>query len=100
MNRRKDWGERAARDLLLSLRRDARRASLMDRRTLLLMVPGLIALGPCAARAAGKTHRLAIQVSDNDADKMNAALNVAANVSRHYSNAGDLTEIIIVAFNA
>lgn len=31
---------------------------------------------------------------------MNAALNVAANVSRHYSNLGNGAEIAIVAFNA
>jgi intracellular sulfur oxidation DsrE/DsrF family protein len=58
----------------------------------------LMAMPPRSARAAGKTHRLALQVSDSD--KMNAALNVAANVSRHYSNLGDGVEIAIVAFNA
>ncbi len=47
-----------------------------------------------------KPHRLALQVSDNDADKMNAALNVAANVSRHYADKGEEVEIEIVAFNA
>ena len=67
------------------------------------IVFGLLAAGlalPGVARAAGKTHRLALQVSDNDADKMNAARNVAANVSRHYADLGDAVEIAIVAFNA
>jgi intracellular sulfur oxidation DsrE/DsrF family protein len=67
------------------------------------MVFGLLAAGlalPGVAGAAGKTHKLALQVSDNDADKMNAALNVAANVSRHYADLGDEVEITIVAFNA
>ena len=45
-------------------------------------------------------HRLALQISDNDADKMNAVLNVAANVSKYYSDKGEEIEIQIVAFNA
>jgi intracellular sulfur oxidation DsrE/DsrF family protein len=45
-------------------------------------------------------HRLALQISDNDAVKMNAVLNVAANVSKYYSDKGDEIEIQIVAFNA
>ena len=45
-------------------------------------------------------HRLALQISDNDADKMNAVLNVAANVSKYYSDKGEEVEIQIVAFNA
>jgi uncharacterized protein len=53
-----------------------------------------------ASAKAGETHRLALQVSDNDPVKMNAALNVAANVSKYYSDKGDEIEIQIVAFNA
>ena len=49
---------------------------------------------------AGEHHKLALQVSDNDPVKMNAVLNVAANVSKYYSNKGDEIEIRIVAFNA
>src|SRR4029077_12757962 len=45
-------------------------------------------------------HRLALQISDNDADKMNAVLNVAANVSKYYSDKAEEVEIQIVAFNA
>ena len=44
--------------------------------------------------------RLALQISDNDPQKMNTVLNVAANVSRHYSDLGQEIEIEIVAFNA
>jgi intracellular sulfur oxidation DsrE/DsrF family protein len=55
---------------------------------------------PGVALAAGKTHRLVLQVSDNDAEKMNAVLNVAANVSRHYAALGDEVEVVVVAFNA
>jgi hypothetical protein len=49
---------------------------------------------------AGQTHRLALQISDDDPGKMNAVLNVAANVSKYYSDKGDEVEIEIVAFNA
>jgi intracellular sulfur oxidation DsrE/DsrF family protein len=50
--------------------------------------------------AAGESHKLALQISDNDKEKMNAVLNVAANVSRYYSDKGEEVEIEIVAFNA
>jgi hypothetical protein len=50
--------------------------------------------------SAGEHHKLALQISDNDPAKMNAVLNVAANVSRYYSDKGDEVEIQIVAFNA
>jgi len=72
----------------------------VHRRKTFLALPALVAATPGKARAAGRTHRLVLQVSDNDPDKMNAALNVAANVSRHYSDQGDQTEIVIAAFNA
>ncbi len=52
------------------------------------------------AHAADKPHRLALQISDGDEAKMNAVLNVAANVSRHYSEKAEEVEIRIVAFNA
>jgi uncharacterized protein len=57
---------------------------------------------PLAFAPAGamEKHRLALQISDNDPVKMNAVLNVAANVSKYYSDKGDEVEIQIVAFNA
>jgi intracellular sulfur oxidation DsrE/DsrF family protein len=57
---------------------------------------------PLAARPASalETHKLAIQISDNDPQKMNTVLNVAANVSKYYSAKGEEVEIQIVAFNA
>jgi hypothetical protein len=61
----------------------------------LLFVP--LAFAPASAM---ERHRLALQISDNDAVKMNAVLNVAANVSKYYSDKGDEVEIQIVAFNA
>jgi intracellular sulfur oxidation DsrE/DsrF family protein len=61
----------------------------------LLLLP--LALAPAQAM---EKHRLALQISDNDPAKMNAVLNVAANVSKYYSDKGDEAEIQIVAFNA
>ncbi len=53
-----------------------------------------------APAGAMEKHKLALQISDNDPVKMNAVLNVAANVSTYYSEKGDEVEIEIVAFNA
>jgi intracellular sulfur oxidation DsrE/DsrF family protein len=61
----------------------------------LLLLP--LALSPAAAL---EKHKLALQISDNDPAKMNAVLNVAANVSKYYTDKGDEIEIQIVAFNA
>ena len=49
---------------------------------------------------AGEPHKLALQISDNTPEKMNAVLNVATNVSKYYSDKGQEVEIQIVAFNA
>jgi uncharacterized protein len=74
---------------------------MMSRRVVIALAAGALSLLPSAAVAAeGKPHRLALQISDNTPDKMNAVLNVAANVSRYYSARGEEVEIEIVAFNA
>jgi intracellular sulfur oxidation DsrE/DsrF family protein len=54
----------------------------------------------CLPAGAAEKHKLALQISDNDPAKMNAVLNVAANVSKYYSDKGEEIEIQIVAFNA
>ena len=61
----------------------------------LVLLP--LALAPATAM---EKHKLALQISDNDSAKMTAVLNVAANVSKYYSDKGDEVEIQIVAFNA
>nr|WP_249150910.1 DsrE family protein [Bradyrhizobium japonicum] len=58
----------------------------------------LVAIHPAVTRAAER-HRLALQISDDDPVKMRAVLDVAANVSRHYSGQGEDVEIVVVAFN-
>jgi len=38
-----------------------------------------------SANAAAKVHHLALQISDDTPDKMNAVLNVAANTARYHA---------------
>ncbi len=59
----------------------------------------LLATMPAKADGEG-IHRLALQISDNNAQKMTTVLNVAANVTRYYEGQGEEVEIRIVAFNA
>lgn len=73
----------------------------INRRVMICAVAGVLTLLSTAATTAEiKNHRLALQISDNAPDKMTAVLNVAANVSRYYSDRGEDVEIEIVAFNA
>ncbi len=77
------------------------RSGLASRRGLLCAIAAAgIAIGAWAAPAqAVEPHRLALQISDDDPVKMRAVLDVAANVSRHYSGQGEEVEIVVVAFN-
>jgi hypothetical protein len=63
------------------------------------LIVALFALLVVGAQA-GEPHKLALQISDNTPEKFNAVLNVAANVSKYYSDKGQDVEIQIVAFNA
>lgn len=56
----------------------------------------LLAFAPAHAM---EHHKLALQISDDSPEKMNTVLNVAANVSKYYSDKGDEVEIQIVAFS-
>ncbi len=60
----------------------------------------LVAFCGVTGVAAAEPHKLALQITDNDPAKMNAVLNVAANVSRYYAAKGEEVEVEIVAFNA
>src|SRR5438552_2883723 len=51
-----------------------------------------------AAEAGAKPHRIAIHVDENDAQKMNMALNNATNVVQFYTQKGEEVEIEIVAY--
>lgn len=64
-----------------------------------LVVLALAFVSPAAISAAEGAHKLVLQISDNDPQKMNTVLNVAANVSKLYSERGEEVDIKIVAFN-
>lgn len=71
-----------------------------SRRTLLrAAAAGLLIATFALPVQAAEPHRLALQISDDDPVKMRAVLDVAANVSRHYSGQGEEVEIVVVAFN-
>ena len=55
-----------------------------------------LALGSFAADA--KSHRVSIQVDQNDPQVMNLALNNATNVEQYYKNLGEKVEIEVVTF--
>lgn len=64
-----------------------------------LLAAAFIMASPAGPSRAAEPHRLALQISDDDPVKMRAVLDVAANVSRHYSGQGEDVEIVVVAFN-
>ena len=49
-------------------------------------------------RGAAKTHRVAIQVDQNDPAVMNLALNNAKNILEYYQTKGELAEVNIVTY--
>src|SRR3546814_10130947 len=64
---------------------------------LLVLVAGLASPATAQAPEDG-IHRLVLYISEDNEAKMSSALDIAANVSRHYSGIGELVEIEIVAF--
>ncbi|MGV6804464.1 MAG: DsrE family protein [Ruegeria sp.] len=72
------------------------------RKILGMIAVGVMALWAAAALAQDglADHKLALQISDNNPQKMNTVLNVAANVTRYYESQGETVEVRIVAFNA
>jgi hypothetical protein len=94
---RRDGAEYSARDAPDIVGAAFRREKIMRRLLLAVLMLMPFAVSPAQA---GQTHHLALQISDDDPGKMNAVLNVAANVSKYYSDKGDEVEIEIVAFNA
>ena len=65
----------------------------------LAIISALLLLFTAAPLRAVGSHQLALQISDDDPVKMHAVLDVAANVSRHYTGQGEEVDIIVVAFN-
>jgi uncharacterized protein len=64
----------------------------------LLATTVLISMLLTSVSFAGKTHRVAIQVDQNDPAVMNLALNNATNVFEYYRTKGELVEINIVTY--
>ncbi len=67
------------------------------RRLALACALGLLAIGTAPAESA-KTHRVVIQVDQNDVDVMNMALNNAKNVIEHYRAKHEDADVEIVAY--
>jgi intracellular sulfur oxidation DsrE/DsrF family protein len=57
-----------------------------------------IAFASASAAADGKTHRIAIQVDQNDPQVMNLALNNATNVIEYYRGKNEDVDVDIVAY--
>ena len=62
------------------------------------IVPVALLAGAAPANADMKTHKIAIQVSENDTGTMNLALNNVANLAQYYSGNGQLWSIEVVAY--
>ena len=75
--------------------RDRSRRSVVRATVLAVLLSPLFA----GSLLAAEPHKLALQISDDDPAKMRAVLDVAANVSRHYSGEGQEVDIAVVAFN-
>jgi len=68
-------------------------------KSVFLVVLFAAAGGASESQAEDGYHRLALYITEAELGKMNSVLDVAANVSRHYSAIGEEVEIEIVAFN-
>ncbi len=62
------------------------------------LLAGLLLFAAFPAVAGDKIHRLALQISDDSADKMNTVLGNASNAARYYSEKGEKLEIKVVAY--
>ena len=57
-----------------------------------------VGLMMASSLAAATEYRLALQVNENDPQKMNIALNNAQNVQKYYEDMGDTVKVEIVAY--
>jgi intracellular sulfur oxidation DsrE/DsrF family protein len=64
----------------------------------MLFIPASLAGNAKAPKNVAKTHRVAIQVDQNDPAVMNLALNNATNIFEHYRTKGELVEVNIVTY--
>ncbi|RAU22864.1 hypothetical protein CU669_05635 [Paramagnetospirillum kuznetsovii] len=68
----------------------------MIRLAVLAALLGLSVMSP--ALAEPKTHRVAIQVSENDPARMNLALNNAVNIVKTYQDRKEMVEVRIITY--
>ena len=64
----------------------------------MLILTALFVTATAPAYAQGKSHKVAIHVDENDAQRMNMALNNAQNVNKYYEAKGEKVQIEIVAY--
>ena len=64
------------------------------------LAASIVLPGQARAEDGFADHYLALYVTDNDVDKMNSALSIATNVTKFYSERGEILEVEIIAFNA
>jgi uncharacterized protein len=64
----------------------------------MLLASGSFAGNAKATKSIAKTHRVAIQVDQNDPAIMNLALNNATNIFEYYRTKGELVEVNIVTY--
>ncbi len=57
-----------------------------------------MAVAPLLAHAEGKSHKVAINVDENDPQVMNMALNNVSNVISYYESVGDTVEVEVVTY--
>lgn len=63
-----------------------------------VFVVAISGLADAPAFAASSEHKVAIHVDENDANRMNMALNNAANINKYYEAKGEKVLIEIVAY--
>ena len=64
----------------------------------LLMVAFAFGASTTPVDAAGKNHKVAIHVDENDKARMNMALNNAENINKYYESKGETVEIEVVTY--
>ena len=69
----------------------------MFKRIVMLMLLAL-PLAACATEEKKEPHKVVFHVDDNDAAKMNLAMNNAANVTKHFDDLGEDSIVEIVAY--
>ena len=70
----------------------------MNRRLFAITLAAAPALPLAPALAQGKTHKIAIHVSEGDPQRLNLALNNVDNVRRYYAAKGEKVEIEVVTY--